>query len=149
MKSETWLRFIKSMMPKTSVSPAATKKSRSASWTPLSVCSMKSDIEPVIKLRLSLCFVSLHRTLLVKGILHVCIHRAKRLHCVIALSILDDFLSIEILYREVIAIVPKFAANRLEFRLLQRSPECVLVVELTVRRDDGARDQHRRVVVLR
>src|SRR4029450_7698722 len=116
------------MMPNVSVNPAASRNISRPSCTPFSIWSSRYSIPrhipanetgarcraPVIAERAG----SLHRALLIVRILAVLHGRGDGLHRHHAFGILDRFLDVEVLDRELVGVVLEAPAQRLEVGLL-------------------------------
>src|SRR5215469_1212787 len=100
------------MMPKTSVSPAAIRNSITPSCSPFSVCS---------RTRRRFTSPLFHRAFPVVRILVVGEHRLLDLHHrVLARGAGNRLQQVEVLDREMVAVVAELAARGSEIRLLHR-----------------------------
>src|SRR5437899_5074040 len=152
------------MMPKTSVSPAAIRKSITPYCSPLSVCSRTR--ERVIDTRAPgqtkgarpgraprssprLVSLPLHRALAGVRILVVLEDGLLDLHHELAARILHGLQEVEVLDREVVHVVLVRPARRLVVDLAHRGDHALLVREIALHRADRAVDQHDAVVALR
>src|SRR5881394_1552661 len=156
MYSEPCARFTRSMMPKVSVSPAASRNISRPSCTPFSTWISRYSIAPsnetgaLTRSRSPSCPCgSLHRALFVVGILGGGHRGGDRLDRHGALRVLHRLLDVEVLDRELVGVELEVAAQRLEVGLLQLRPHLVLVGQVALQRLGRRGDQHDRVVALR
>src|SRR6476620_6169516 len=143
------------MMPKVSVSPAASRNISRPSCTPFSTwirytIAPSNETGALSRSRYPTYRCgSLHRALFVVGI-PACGHRGgDRLDGHHALRILHRLLDVEVLDRELVGVVLEVAAQRLEVGLLELRPHLVLAREVALQRLGRRGDQHDRVVALR
>src|SRR5882724_2841169 len=135
------------MMPKTSVSPAAMRKSMTPYCRPLSVCSRTraqltaGRAPPTPRL-------PLHRALGGVGVLVALEDSALDLHREIAIRALHGFEQIEVLDREVVRVVRVRPPRRLVVGPAHRRDHALLVGEVALHRPDRAVDQQDSVVAL-
>src|SRR6185436_11640982 len=111
MYSEPCARLIMSMMPKTSVRPAASRNSIRPNCSPLSDCS-------AMRIQLNSCL--LHLAVLHVRIAVVLEHRAEDLVVQAALRVLRDHAQVVVLDRHRVAVDLDRAPHRLELRRLHR-----------------------------
>src|SRR5258708_1811824 len=136
------------MMPKVSVRPAASRNISRPSCTPFSIWSSRYSIgsrfqtkrERVAALpfpvgpRAKIVVASLHRAFFSERIHRILYGRGDRLDRHHAAGILDRFLDVEILDREVVVAVLEAAAQRLEVGLLHLAADLVLVRRVALQR---------------
>src|SRR5512145_664108 len=151
------------MMPNTSVSPAAMRKSMTPYCRPLSVCSRTSA--PVTVTRVSVerkgarlgraprsppppPRLPLHRALAGVGVLVALEDGALDLHREVAVRALHSLEQVEVLDREVVRIVLVRAPRRLVVGPPHGRDHALLVGEVALHRPDRAVDQHDPVVTL-
>src|SRR5207245_5179782 len=134
------------MMPKTSVSPAAMRKSITPYCRPLSVCS---STRARVMDTLARAPLPLHRTLAGVGILVALEDGPLDLHHQLAARILHGLQEVEVLDREVVHVVLVRPARRLVVDLAHRGDHALLVREIALHRADRAVDQHDAIVALR
>src|SRR6185436_7697630 len=143
MYSEPCARLIMSMMPNTSVSPAASRNSISPNCRPLSPCSRK-------RIGVRARFPLLHLAVFGPVVAEAVDHRADLLVDQAALVVLRDDAHVVVLHRRAVVREPPVAARRLEScrRAHQRLVERVLVLDLALHRAHCVVDQERRGVAL-
>src|SRR4030095_14380991 len=154
------------MMPKTSVSPAAMRKSMTPYCRPLSVCSRTSA--PITVTRVPVerkgarpgraprsprlppppPRLPLHRALAGIGVLVALEDRALDLHREIAVRVLHSREQVEVLDREMVRVVLVRAPRRLVVGLAHGGDHALLVAEVALHRLDRAVDQHDPIVAL-
>src|SRR6266850_1468296 len=145
MYSEPWARLTRFMMPKTSVSPAAIRKSITPYWSPLSVCSSTSAAVMGGGARR----LPLHGALGGIRVLVVLEDGLLDLHRELAVGRLDRLEQVEVLDREVVHVVLVRPAGRLVVGLPHRRDHALLVGEVALHGANGGVDQHDAVVALR
>src|SRR5262249_1300573 len=155
MYSEPCARFTRSMMPNTSVRPAASRNSSSPNCKPFRHCSTISSIEwsgwcpargqRTAKGRLPSSSAvrsrSLHRALVVKIILAVLDDGRRRLERQVAVRILHHVLQVEVLDRNVIVAVLVRPAHRGVVRLAHLVAHGVLLARVALHGDHRAVDE--------
>src|SRR5687768_15096421 len=133
-------RLTRFMMPNTSVSPAAIRKSVTPNWTPLRACSTASSrVSPL----------PLHAAVLRVGILVVLEDGLLDLHLELAARALHGFQEIEVLDREVVDVVRVLPARRRIVGLPHRGDHALLILEVALHRLDRGVDEIDAVVALR
>src|SRR3712207_6444567 len=135
-----WARLMKPITPKTSVSPAATRKSRTPNCRPFRACTSRSW---VVTRR------SAHAALGRVRIDVVFQHLAHGLGLELAVGPLDHLAQPEVLHRVVVHAEAEIAANGAEVRGLDRAAQRLLVRKAPSGLADRAVDQHGRIVALR
>src|SRR5262249_53326950 len=165
MYSEPCARFTRSMMPNTSVRPAASRNSSSPNCKPFRHCSVISSIEwsgwcpargqRTAKGNLSVLSAVrgrsrslLHRALVVKIILAVLDDGRRRLERQVAVRILHHVLQVEVLDRNVIVAVLVRPAHRGVVRLAHLVAHGVLLARVALHGDHRAVDEVGGVVAL-
>src|SRR3954468_7083487 len=160
MYSEPCARLTKSMMPNTSVKPAASRNSSSPNCSPFRNCSTISSISPTTAPQensgsarapplLNESPRSLHLAFVVEAILVVLDNSGNGFQRKLAIGVLHHVLQIEVLDRDMVLAVFERAAHRLEIRLLHLGAHCVLLGGVAVHRRHGAVDQLRGIIGLR
>src|SRR5574339_104429 len=150
MYREPCARLTRSMMPNTSVKPAASMNSSRPNCRPLRHCSMNSVIARRLHtfaienggsahapppLFTALASVCRHLALRVMDVLEILDDRGDGLQHVFV-ALLHRLLQIEILDRNVVRPELETAAHRFEIRLLKRSTDRVLVRQIAFGGDD-------------
>src|SRR5690606_16911773 len=143
MYSEPCARLTMSMMPNTSVRPAASKNSIRPNCRPFSSCSSMS-IESIAKA----CSAA-HPALLRVGVAVLFHHGTDELVGHLPLFIPDDLAQVVILDREVIGVERERTTHRGKVGLLQGLAQRILVLEIAVYLLDGGVDQLGRVIAAR
>src|SRR4051795_1372332 len=170
MYSEPCARLTKSMMPNTSVSPAASRNSSRPNCNPFKNCSTttsmdlyRAETKQRQRERAAAYFIGhmtfsqtahiiwqimrrqkptlLHRALVVEAVLVVLDDGGHRFQRELALGILDHVLEVEILHRDVVVAVFVRAADRLEVHLLHRGLHLVLLGHVALDRLHRAVDE--------
>src|ERR1700674_152123 len=141
-----WARLMKSITPKTSVSPAAIRNSRTPSCRPLRIWSRRRAADISLAPRPGTS--SFHRAILDVRVGIVLEHLLDDLGLELAVGAFGDLDQVEVLDRIVIGVEPEAAAQRLEVGLLQRNAQRVLVGEVALDGADRAVDQQRGVIGL-
>src|SRR5882762_9656912 len=139
------------MMPNTSVSPAAMRKSITPYWRPLSVCSSTSAafICAWPRRGTGARRLPLHRALGGVRVLVVLEDGLLDLHRELAVGRLDRLEQVEVLDREVVHVVLVRPACRLVVGLSHRRDHALLVGEVGLDGADRGVDQQDAVVALR
>src|SRR5581483_804801 len=163
MYSEPCARLTRSMMPNTSVRPAASMNSSRPNCRPLRHCSMNSVMARKLHAFAmenggsayapppswtAPASVRRHLALRVMDVLEILDDGGGRLEHVLV-AFLHHVLKIEILDRNVVGAELEVATHGLEVRLLERLADGVFVGQVALGRDDRGVDQHCRVVRLR
>src|SRR5258706_6091000 len=138
MYSEPCARLIMSMMPNTSVRPAANRNSIKPNCRPFSACSRTRTTTPL-----------LHRAVLDVGVAAVLEDRAHGLVDEAHLRVLADHAQVVVLDRVLVAVELEGAARRLELGRLQRAAHRLLVVQPALGLAHCGIDEQRGVVALR
>src|SRR5690606_18375591 len=128
MYSEPWARLIRSMMPNTSVSPAASRNSIRPNCRLLSNCSSRRI--PLMRARSG--GSGRHLALADVRIGMVFQHAPHELVGHAALGILDDFAQVVVLDGIVVGIEPERAPDGFEGRRFQRLAQRILVLQVAV-----------------
>src|SRR5262249_49896932 len=160
MYSEPCAKFTRSMMPNTSVRPAARRNSSSPNCKPFRHCSAISSIEgsgrrmaerqslPVFSAVRGRSRSPLHRALVVVLVLAVLDDGRRRLERQVAVSILHHVLQVEVLDRHAIVAVLVRPAHRRVVRLAHLVAHRVLLARIALHGDHRAVDEVGGVVAL-
>src|SRR5882672_2896357 len=138
MYSEPCARLIMSMMPNTSVRPAASRNSIKPNCRPLRACSRTRTTTAL-----------LHRAVLHVGVAAILEDRAHGLVDEAPLRVLADHAQVVVLDRVLVAVESEGTAHRLELGGLERPAHRFLVLDPALDLAHRRIDQQRGVIALR
>src|SRR5437773_7254613 len=139
------------MMPNTSVSPAAMRKSITPNWTPFRACSRTryTARSPCPRFELSARLLPLHPAVLVVRVLVLLEDGLLDLHLDRIARALDRLQEVVVLDREVVDVVRVRAARGLVIGFPHRGDHALLILQIALDGADRRVDQHDAVVALR